>query len=271
MRRYRCLFLDAYGVLISHEAALPKAGALIDRLHEAGHPFFIVTNDASRSPETSAARYREMGLAVSAERVITSGSVLGPYFRREGLAGARCLVLGPEESRRYVTEAGGRALSPDRDEDAEVLVVCDERGYTFREGLDRALSLLYRRIDRGQPIRMILANCDLVYPAGDGRYGFTARAAALLLEDALALRYPGRTDLRFQRLGKPHRPIFDEAIRRAGTREVVMVGDQVETDVRGANAAGIDSALVVGGITRAIPDPFPEGARPTWILPELSA
>lgn len=264
--RYRCLFIDAYGVLISADGALPGAAAFIDRLNADRHPYLIVTNDASRSPESSAARYREMGLALSGDRVVTSGSVLTPYFRERGLRGARCMVLGPEDSGGYVTEAGGEVLPPGRTQDAEVLVICDERGYDLRKGLDEAVTLLFRRVDAGRDIHLVLANGDLLYPAGGNRYGFTARAAALLLEEALALRYPHRPDLRFTVLGKPHAPIFAEAIRRAGTRDVVMIGDQLETDIRGAAAAGIDSALVTGGLTRVDHEDFPEGARPTWIL-----
>ena len=96
---------------------------------------------------------------------------------------------------------------------------------------------------------MILPNPDLIYPAGAGAYGFTSGAVALLLEAALARRYPERAP-RFTRLGKPHAPLFDEARRRLGGDRLLMIGDQLETDIAGALAAGIDAALVVTGVTR---------------------
>ena len=45
--------------------------------------------------------------------------------------------------------------------------------------------------------------------------------------------------------------IFEAAARLTGTRDMVMLGDTLETDIRGANAFGIDSALVAGGVTPA--------------------
>ena len=71
-----------------------------------------------------------------------------------------------------------------------------------------------------------------------------AGAMALLIEAALGRRYPGH-GLMFDRLGKPGPQLFAEARRRVGGR-VVMIGDQLETDIAGACAAGIDAALLAG-------------------------
>jgi HAD superfamily hydrolase (TIGR01450 family) len=266
---YDGILLDAYGVLITHEGAMPGAEALVRRLHDADVPYLVLTNDASRSPRASADRYREMGLPVPPERVITSGSLLRPYLEANRLRGARCLVLGTGDSVRYVEEAGGIVVPTAPDTEADCLVVCDERGYPLRESLDSALTVLYRTIDRGKPIRLVLPNPDLVYPAGDGRFGFTAGAVATLLEAGLRRRYPHRPDLVFERLGKPHPLIFEEALRRIGTRNVVLVGDQLDTDIRGAAACGIDSALALTGITTRAALETAGGTLPTYLLESL--
>lgn len=270
--RYRVLLLDAYGVLITHDEPLPGAAGLIARLNRERRPYFVLTNDASRSEAASSRRYADMGLPIPAADIITSGSVIAEHFRTEGLAGARCAVLGTEDSERYVTEAGGVAVPAETAEDFEVLVVCDERGYPLRECLDAVLSVLYRRLDRGEPARLVLANPDLVYPASPGRVGLTAGAVALLLSELLRFRYPGRQDTAFVPLGKPHPLMFREALRRAGCApaEAVMVGDQLSTDIVGANRAGLDSALVLSGLTRR---EHLDGApgKPTWILEGLGS
>jgi HAD superfamily hydrolase (TIGR01450 family) len=267
--QYAVLLLDAYGVLITHQGAFPGATELIDRLNSMGKPYFILTNDASRSPQSSAGRYQDMGLDISVERIITSGLLLGPYFESAGLRGSRCIVLGTEESLAYVTDAGGEVVSLTDGVDAETLVVCDERGYPLRENLDQVVSLLFRRIDRGDPVHLVLANPDLVYPAGHDRYGLTAGAVAHILEGVLGPRYPERDDLRFVRLGKPNPPMFEEVTRRAGTRDMIMVGDQLGTDIRGANRFGIDSALVVTGLARMEHLDSDPGHLPTYILRSL--
>jgi HAD superfamily hydrolase (TIGR01450 family) len=265
--RYEAILLDAYGVLLTHEGALPGAAGLIDRLHRGSKPWFILTNDASRTPESSARRYQGLGLAVPPERVITSGSLLPAHFRREGLEGKACVVLGTGDSIRTVAEAGGRILPAADDADLEVLVVCDEQGYPFRGTLDRVVTCLFRRLDRGQEVRLILANPDIIYPEGAERYGLTAGGIAGFLEAALSVRYPGRKP-GFERLGKPHSPMFEEAERRAGTRTLVMVGDQLATDIRGARQFGIDSALVLSGLTQSGTEVVPEEA-PTFVLEDL--
>ena len=62
----------------------------------------LVAHDASKLPETSAAQYRSFGLKIEPDRIITSGMLLKDYFETNNLIGARCIVLGPEDSVRYV-------------------------------------------------------------------------------------------------------------------------------------------------------------------------
>src|SRR5207247_3567269 len=117
------------------------------------------------------------------------------------------------------------------------------------------LTALLRALDHGGVIRLVLPNPDLVYPAGDGAFGFASGAIAAMFESALEARYPDRTDLRFVRLGKPHGAMFEEAVRRSGTRNMIVIGDQLETDVAGARAFGLDSVLVDSGVTGASSTP----------------
>lgn len=265
---YEAILLDAYGVLITHDGPMPGARSLVDRLNREEKPYLILTNDASRSPEASAERYRDMGLEIAGDRVLTSGLLILPHLREHDLEGARCVVMGTGDSVAYVSRGDVRVVDLDAATEAEVLVVCDERGYPLRESLDHVLSLLYRRLDRGDPVHLVLANPDLVYPAAPGRYGFTAGIVAYMLEEALGLRY-GAEAPRFEPLGKPHPPMFEAAARCAGTRDLVMVGDQLGTDIRGANAFGIDSVLVPTGVTRLDRLGSDPACRPTYILESL--
>ena len=70
--------------------------------------------------------------------------------------------------------------------------------------------------------------------------------------------------------GKPERPIFDEAVARFGARHPLFIGDRLDTDIAGAQAAGIPSALVLTGVDR--PKHVlaaPTTSRPTFILGDL--
>ena len=260
---YDALLFDAYGVLVHVGGAMPGACELIEHLNGTGKRYCLVTNDASKLPETAAARYRRFGLDVAAERIVTSGSLLPGFFAAEGLAGARCAVLGTVDSVRYVEQARGEVVPPQTDFD--VLVVGDETGYPFVESVDAALTTLFRQVDTGNPVYLVLPNPDLIYPRGETSFGIAAGSIALMLEAALRRRYPDRPELIFTRLGKPAPHLFEAALRQCDARNAVMIGDQLETDIHGANLCGIDSALVTTGVSAALGG-VPAPMRPTWRL-----
>jgi glycerol 3-phosphatase-2 len=237
-------------------------------LNATAKPYCVVTNDASKLPESAAARYRRFGVEVDPARIVTSGSLIESYFRTHGLSGARCAVLGTIDSVRYVEQAGGETVSPE--DDFDVLVVGDETGYPFLQHIDSALTTLFRRIDAGARVHLVLPNPDLIYPRDEASFGIAAGSIALMFEAALRRRYPDRPALAFARLGKPERYLYQEALRRCGTSDAVMVGDQLETDIRGANACGLDSALVTTGVSAADLLAVPAALRPTWQLRSIA-
>jgi HAD superfamily hydrolase (TIGR01459 family) len=267
VHRYAVLLLDAYGVLVHSSGALPGAVALIQWLNRSGKPYYILTNDASKLPATAARRYQGYGLALDGDRIITSGELLGHHFATHQLVGARCAVLGPPDSVRYVEDAGGRIVAAT--DTFDVLVLADESGYPFLETVDAALTSLFRAFDGGREIHLLLPNPDLVYPSADHGFGFAAGSVASMFEAALGVRYPHRTDLQFVRLGKPHGALFAEAQRRSGTRDMVMLGDQLETDIRGARAFGLDAVWVCTGVTGGSVPTAAAGPRPTYRLRSL--
>ena len=81
IERYEALFLDAYGVLVHQNGPLPLARAFIEHLNTTGKPYWLLSNDASRLTTTTAERYRSFGLAIGAERILNSGSLLADHFR----------------------------------------------------------------------------------------------------------------------------------------------------------------------------------------------
>ena len=133
-----------------------------------------------------------------------------------------------------------------------VCVLADDDGYEFLKTINDVLSVLFRRLERGQQTHLLLPNPDLVYPREAGGVGAAAGSVAALIETALTLRDPSRSHC-FVPLGKPHAPLFEAAMEKLGLvdkRRVVMVGDQLSTDIRGAAAFAIDSILVLSGIGR---------------------
>jgi HAD superfamily hydrolase (TIGR01450 family) len=253
-------------VLVCSAGALPGAAAFLGRLDLAGKPYLIVSNDASRLPATTAARYQRFGLPVTIDRILTSGMLLSDHFAAHGLAGAPTIVLGSLDSQAYVREAGGVVVAPG-DDAATVVVAADDDGYPFLETINEVVTVLLRRLGRGQPTHLVLPNPDLVFPLGADAFGITAGAIAATLEAVMRLRDPAGTH-RFVPLGKPHPPMFQAALRRfpgIDRRRLVMIGDQLGTDILGAQQAGLDTVLVASGVAR-LGDLSGSAVVPTYTL-----
>lgn len=263
---YDALAIDAYGVLVDGQGAIGHAAAFIDALRSRNKPFLLVTNDASRTPSSIAARFAGLGIAIDVDQVLSSGSLMAPWLVAHGHADSPVAVLGPADAQQMVTSTGARLTEPS-DPDVRCIVVADDSGFDFLPTIEAALSTISRRLDAGQSIDLLLPNPDIIYPRPEGKLAFTAGAVAELLERGLAARF-GPTAPSFTRLGKPHLPIFAQAKQRLGTSgRTVMLGDQLDTDVAGALAAGFDAALVLTGVGRVRPG---ESLQPTMQVADLA-
>jgi HAD superfamily hydrolase (TIGR01450 family) len=246
---YDGILLDAYGVLVDVQGPLPGACDLIATLERSRKPYAICSNDASRLPATYATRFANAGLPIPVERITSAGQLLYGYFAGHKLAGARVAVLGTADAAAFVTAAGGHVLPLRPGMEIDVLTICDDDGFDFKEGLDIAMSAVARAVAGDRAVRMVLPNPDLIYPKREDEFGFTAGGMAAMIEAGLARRFPDRL-LRFDRLGKPAPDLlwFAQARVLGGipAHRLVMIGDQMETDIIAARAAGMDSALVDG-------------------------
>jgi HAD superfamily hydrolase (TIGR01450 family) len=267
--QYEGVLLDAFGVLVDSAGALPGAAELVAWLDAESRPFVVVTNDASRLPESVAAKLRRGGIEVGPDRILTSGQLLAPYFRREGLVGARCVVLGPPDSVEYVRRAGGDPVSHRAVEDGpfDVLVIGDESGYPLLEAIDDVLGPLVDAFREDRAPRLVVPNPDVVYPKPNRGLGLASGGVASIFESVLAAKVPDHPSRHFARLGKPHPDLFEVGRQRLGCNQVVMFGDTPATDLAGARAAGLDAALVLTGVTRSA-----EGVQPApdWVVRSLT-
>lgn len=266
--RHAAVLFDAYGVLVNASGALPGAIEALTAMRADGQPFLVVTNDASRSPERAAERYRRVGLPVDPAHVLSAGALVVPALQGAGLSGARVVVLGTAESAHWATKAGAIVVAPSVDDPAAAVVLADEGGFDWLDTLDEVVSMVVAAVRAGRPMHLFLANPDLVYPAGDNRFGLTAGALGVMVERALDLLL-GADAPQFTVLGKPAAGHFHAALARIGVRDAVMIGDQLRTDVAGAKAAGIASAIVLTGVTTREAAMSAGDAAPDYLLADL--
>jgi HAD superfamily hydrolase (TIGR01450 family) len=273
IERYDALFFDSFGVLVDGVDAIPGAVELVDRMNAADVNYFVVTNDASASLATRIKTFTRQGLKVPVERIINSGSLIAGYFAEHSLEGAPTLVLGTQDAKDYTTAAGAKLVELDGDTEPDVVVLGHSGPHDWETTLESLLTLFNRRFAQNNPVRLVLPNPDFIYPNGPGVFGFGAASFVDLLEQALNRLHGPHPELIASKLGKPYSPIFTEAVKRAGSNNVAMIGDQLETDIIGANNAGIDSVVVTTGINRRFePEEFEDVAdelSPRYILASL--
>ena len=270
---YDAVFFDAYGVLVDGIDALPNAEQLVNIMNASAMNYFIVTNDASKSIESLSNNFQSQGMRIPVERIVNSGSLISGYYRDEGLVGRPTLVLGTKDSRTYVSGSCAKILSLDSNSEPDVILFTHSSPYDWESTLKHLLNLVSKRFKQKKPVRMVLPNTDFIYQDGKADFGMGAAAFVETLEEALMRLHGKHEVLRAAKLGKPHPPIFTEAMRRAGSNNVIMIGDQLETDILGANNVGLDSAVVTTGINkRSDPKEFkdmPDNLTPRYILTSL--
>jgi len=270
---YDAVFFDAYGVLVDGIDALPNAEQLVNIMNASAMNYFIVTNDASKSIESLSNKFQSQGMRIPVERIVNSGSLISGYYRDEDLVGRPTLVLGTKDSRTYVSGSCAKILSLDSNSEPDVILFTHSSPYDWESTLKHLLNLVSKRFKQKKPVRMVLPNTDFIYQDGKADFGMGAAAFVKTLEEALMRLHGKHEVLRAAKLGKPHPPIFTEAIRRAGSNNAIMIGDQLETDILGANNVGLDSAVVTTGINkRSNPKEFkdmPDDLTPRYILTSL--
>ena len=243
------ILLDAFGVLVDDAGAIPGAVAFIDHLVERKKDFFILTNGSKFTPEVSAAGYRKKGLKIEDHQVLSSGSLLKDWATAKGYEGRNAWVLGPESSLQVVVNAGLKPV--DFQLDADCLVLTNQDGFNFPGDLDTLISRLFDLHGRGKSVELVCPNPDVVYPLKSGQFGITTGALAVLMETSLHALL-GSGSPKFTYLGKPFPPLFEKGTANFKGKRICLIGDQLTTDIKGANDFGIASILVTTGITKEV-------------------
>jgi len=265
LEKYDIILLDAFGVLVDDEGALPHAREFITHLNQLEREYFILTNGSKFLPEISAEIYRKKGLPILDRRVISSGSLLKDWVSKENLTNAPAWVLGPQSTFDLVRECGLKPVN--FNQDAECLVLANQDGFQFPDDVNTLISQIIKLIRKGTVTKLVCPNPDVVFPLRQGTYGITTGAIAALIEKAL-FAICSEPSLKFTYLGKPYPPIFEKIKQKFPGKNFCMIGDQLATDILGANSQKIDSILIETGIN-SVQDIHPS-IQPAFILKSLA-
>lgn len=248
------VFVDLDGVVYAGPTAIPGA---VESLNALNTPLGYLTNNASRTTEQVAAHLRELGLHAAPEQVVSSPQSAVRILASRVPTGSRVLVIGGDGIRAVLTAAGFEVVASANDQPAAVV-----QGFSPTLGWADLAEASFAL--RGTDVLWIATNMDWTIPVergiapGNGTLVSAVHTAAGRMPDAVA--------------GKPETAMFELALERFGVQRALMVGDRLDTDIAGANRAGLASALVLTGIDRPkqLLAAKPE-ERPQFILPDLTA
>ncbi len=251
------ILADLDGVVYAGAQALPHAVDSLTRARD-GRRLAYITNNASRTDASVAEHLSELGLPTQPDEVVTSPQAAMRLLSTLIPAGSPVLVVGGEGLVVEVQKAGFTVTRRAQDDPAAVV-----QGFSpdvdWTQLAEAAFALKVPEDEGGIP--WIATNTDWTIPMargiapGNGTLVSAVHTAVGRLATVA---------------GKPETPIFEEAVARFGARHPLFLGDRLDTDILGANRAGIPSALVLTGVDR--PKHVlaaPAGSQPTYILGDL--
>ena len=247
--KYKAVFLDSYGVIKNYKGVIEGAEQTISFLRKNNVAVRILTNDASRSQDQQVESFHRLGLTnIEAHEVITSGMMAKQFLQHKILSG-KIAYLGTENSAHYILQSGLEHISVkdvDLNDTTEIaaFVFLDDEGFDWNVDINKTVNLLRRK-----NIPVIVANSDKLYPVSKNNVAVATGGIAKLVESML--------NKKFIHFGKPDSQMFMYAfdeLNKFGTfskNEILMVGDNLNTDILGGNRFGVNTTLVLSGYTSA--------------------
>jgi NagD protein len=229
-REIRSWLMDMDGVLVREDEAVPGADTFIARLRELGTPFLVLTNNSIYTRRDLAARLAASGLDVPEEAIWTSALATARFLEDQRPRGS-AFVIGEAGLTTALHDAGYTLTERAPD----YVVLGETRTYSF-ERITRAIRLI------ADGARFIATNPDATGPTPEGPLPATGSVAALIS------RATG-VDPYF--IGKPNPLMMRSALNAidAHSETAAMVGDRMDTDVVSGLEAGMETILVLTGVT----------------------
>lgn len=252
MKKYKAYLIDLDGTVYFGKNRIPSAEQFIKKLHHLGIPYLFMTNNATKNPEEVALNLREnYELPASPNNVYTSSLALIDYLKTNHPQ-ATIHVVGEPSFRNLIQENG---FELDQTEHAEVVVQALDRQVNYHQ-----LAIAANAIRNGAAF--LATNMDRRLP---NENGFMPSSGAI----TAFIQYT--TEVEPIVMGKPHSPILKGCLDRLGLKkqEVLMIGDNYETDISVGINSGMDTLLVLTGVTKKEDiTHFP--VQPTYVVDDLS-
>jgi NagD protein len=222
--------MDMDGVLVHDQRPIPGADAFLSALRERELPFLVLTNNSTYTRRDLAARLVAIGLQVPEEAIWTSALATARFLEDQRPRGT-AYVIGEAGLTTALHDAGYTLTERDPD----YVVLGETRTYSF-ERITHAIRLV------AQGARFIATNPDPTGPAPEGPLPATGSVAALISRATGVSPYF---------VGKPNPLMMRSALNAldAHSETTAMIGDRMDTDIVAGLEAGLETVLVLTGVT----------------------
>jgi NagD protein len=229
-REIRSWLMDMDGVLVREELPIPGADQFLARLRELDAPFLMLTNNSMYTRRDLAARLRLSGLDVPEESIWTSALATARFLESQRPGGS-AFVIG-EAGLTTALHKVGYTLT---ERNPDYVVLGETRTYSF-ERITQAIRLV------SAGARFLATNPDATGPTPDGPLPATGSVAALISR---------ATGIEPYYVGKPNPLMMRSALNAidAHSETTAMIGDRMDTDVVSGLEAGLETILVLTGLT----------------------
>lgn len=242
--------IDMDGVLVRGNVPIPGAPEFIQRLIDRNARFLILTNNSIYTPRDLQLRLQRTGLDVPDDHIYTSALATAKFLHAQR-PGGTAYVIGESGLTTALHEVGYLLTEHDPD----YVVLGETTSYSF-ERITQAVRLILNGA------RFIATNRDVNGPTDTGIVPATGAVAALITS---------ATGVKPLFIGKPNPLMMRTALNTidAHSEESVMVGDRMDTDVAAGTESGMETILVLTGVTtRDEAERFPY--RPTRIVESVA-
>ena len=226
LRELRGFIFDLDGCVWTGDVLVPGAAEVLALLRSQGRAVTFLTNNSRARASSMQAKLERLGVQAAVSEVLTPLEILGGVLDKQVGPGTRVLAIGGPELEAAVVDGGHVLVAQDRYREAQAVVVGNDFDFSFARlaTAREAAAFLTPNLDARLPVEGddFLPGCGAIVEA-------VAAAAAL----------------RPLVIGKPEPPLFELALSRMGlaAEDAGMVGDSVDSDIRGARRVGLTAVL----------------------------
>jgi 4-nitrophenyl phosphatase len=231
----KTLLLDMDGVLWRGDEPVVDLNDLFKRIDKHEWHVLCITNNSTRTIKDYLKKLRGFDVHLRADQLITSAEATSEYLAEQLPSGGSIYVIGESGLLESLRNRSFRVQNKVPNEDIDAVVVGLDREFNYQK-----LHQAARFVSQGIPL--VGTNPDRTIPTPEG----LAPGAGSIISAVEAA-----SGKKAFIVGKPDQYIFQMALERSNSKpeQTIMIGDRLETDIKGAQELGIRTGLVLSGVS----------------------